>query len=527
MSGDSVHRRNRNSNGIEFIADAPSSIEADLSHRRMFGAETGLAPFPDSAVFDHIGGRAAVNRMVDSLYDRFEADGVIRPFFGRDLSNTRERQKLFFAEWLGGLPGYSESAWGTLYGHHEDLPITRAVAERWLGHLRGALSDTVSDEVEAALILERAQTVARALVNHEGSAPSADPAPSTSKHRSARIASCGVGARVLKRAVLSAQRGKVDELAALVVEIPEVIERPAFAAELLHSATLSGRVQVVEWLLDRGVDVNRPAPLPVGVIGASFELVFFVTPLCAARMKRRSEVSKYLLGRGAREDIFTAAFLGDLQLVRRLLAERPSLAQASDPATDVLTITPIHHAVAGDQLPTLRVLLDHTTDPVRTGGRALRAAAARRNRPMVELLLEHGTDARAVGAGRWVLDPEIAPLLASSGASAGVGISGEESGDWIRISCTGNRGRNDDPTYVAALLRYGARIDQRYNGATPLHYVVKAGFVRTIRLLLDLGADANALDEHGRPPREWLSQAAKSVDRDAVRVALESCSDTR
>jgi hypothetical protein len=105
---------------------------------------------------------------------------------------------------------------------------------------------------------------------------------------------------VLKRAVLSAQRGKVDELAALVVEIPEVIERPAFAAELLHSATLSGRVQVVEWLLDRGVDVNRPAPLPVGVIGASFELVFFVTPLCAARMKRRSEVSKYLLGRGAR-----------------------------------------------------------------------------------------------------------------------------------------------------------------------------------------------------------------------------------
>jgi hypothetical protein len=74
-------------------------------------------------------------------------------------------------------------------------------------------------------------------------------------------------------------------------------------------------------------------------------------------MTRRSEMSTYLLGRGAREDIFTSAFLGDLALVRQLLAERPSLAQVSDPATDVLTITPIHHAVGGDQLPTLRVLL--------------------------------------------------------------------------------------------------------------------------------------------------------------------------
>ena len=77
---------------------------------------------------------------VIALYDRFEDDRVIRPLFGRDLSSGREAQKRFFAEWLGGPPRYSESAWGALYRHHEDLPITRALAERWLGHLRGALS---------------------------------------------------------------------------------------------------------------------------------------------------------------------------------------------------------------------------------------------------------------------------------------------------------------------------------------------------------------------------------------------------
>lgn len=261
--------------------------------------------------------------------------------------------------------------------------------------------------------------------------------------------------------------------------------------------------------------------------GGALELVFFVTPLCAARMTRRPRISALLLGRGAREDVFTAAFLGDLPLLQRLLSERPSLAQVPDPATDVLTLTPIHHAVAGQQVPTLRTVLDHTTEPVRTGARALRAAAERGGREMIELLLEKGADARAVGAGRWVLDPEIAPLLAKAGASAGVGIGGEDSGDWVRISCTGNKGRKDDPAYVAALLRHGARADDRYNGATPLHYVVQAGFAQTIRVLLAHGADTDALDDRGRTPLDWLAQAAKSVDRDAVRDALRKASRPR
>ena len=504
------------------LAVADSLVELDLSHRRMIDPVPGLRPFEDSTVFDRVGGHFMVDRLVDSLYDRFEVDRVLRPVFGRDLSDQRKRQKLFFAEWIGGPPRYSESAWGTLHGHHEDLPITRAIAERWLGHLRDALNDTFPDKSDADVILERARAVALALVNHEDLVSSAERGVGTSRHRSERIASCGVGARTLKQAVLAAQRGKVDELSALVMEVPEVVQRPTFAGRLLQSATLAGRIEIVEWLIDRGVDVNTPAPLHVGTIGTAFELVFFVTPLCGARMRGRSELSTYFLGRGAREDIFTAAFLGDVPLVSQWLDERPSLAQVADPATDVLTITPIHHAVGGDQLSTLRVLLEHITEPIRTGARALRAAAARGNRAMVELLLEHGADAHAVGAGRWVLDPEIASLFAAAGASAGVGISGEGSGEWVRISCTGNQGRKDDPTYVAALLRYGALVHQRYNGATPLHYVVKAGFVETIQILLEHGADQDALDDRGRTPIDWLEQASNSVDRAAVRHVLQT-----
>jgi truncated hemoglobin YjbI/ankyrin repeat protein len=478
----------------------------------------GFRPLKDGSLFERIGGQATVDRLVDLLYDRFEADATIRPFFGRDLSGSRTRQKRFFGEWLGGPPHYSESAWGGLNQHHEDLPVTPAVAERWLDQLSGALGDAVPARDDAALILERARAVALELVNFDQ-----DPFGSTgtSRHRSQQVASCGIGARTVKRAVLLAQRGKLTELAQLVAEIPDLVERAPFAAHLLHSATLAGRIEVVEWLLDYGVDANTPRSLPVGLVGGALELVFFVTPLCAARMTSRSQISAFLLRRGAREDVFTAAFLGDLPQVQRLLSERPSLAQVPDPATDVITITPIHHAVAGHQLSTLRTLLDHTVDPIRTGGRALRAAAERGSREMIELLLEHGTDTCAVGAGRWVLDPDIAPLLASAGASAGLGTGGEDSGDWVRISCTGNQGRKDSPAYVAALLHYGARIDQRYNGATPLHYAVKAGFVKTIQVLLEQGADPQALDDRGRTPLDWLGQAAKSVDRDAVRQVLK------
>ena len=220
---------------------------------------------------------------MDALYDRFQGDRALRPLFGRDLSSQRRRQKLFFAEWLGGPPRYSESAWGALYRHHEDLPITRVLAERWLDHLRGALSDSVPGDSDAAIILERAHAVALALVNLDGPGP-AGQGRGTPKHRSELIASCGVGARTLKQAALSAQRGKVEKLSTLVEEVPDVLERPAFAARVLQDATLAGRGNVVQWLIGRGVDVNRPAPLHVSLVGASFELVFFVTPLCAARM---------------------------------------------------------------------------------------------------------------------------------------------------------------------------------------------------------------------------------------------------
>jgi ankyrin repeat protein len=233
------------------------------------------------------------------------------------------------------------------------------------------------------------------------------------------------------------------------------------------------------------------------------------------------------LAAGAREDIFTAAFLGELTSLTRMLGTDPGLAQASDPALDVLDITPVEHAVAGGQTDALRLILDHVA-PARCGFvRALRGAAAQGSVAMVELLLAAGADATRIGVGRWVLHPQLSALLASRGAAI------DSSGSWIGAACTGNQGRKDDPEYVRALLRHGARATDRRSGdraegatgvralnATALHYAAKAGFLRTIEVLLACGADPAARDSRGRTPLDWLEQAAPSVARAAVRQLL-------
>jgi truncated hemoglobin YjbI len=46
----------------------------------------------------------------------------------------REGQKRFFGEWLGGATVYSEHAHSPLADRHDLVPITGALAKRWLAN---------------------------------------------------------------------------------------------------------------------------------------------------------------------------------------------------------------------------------------------------------------------------------------------------------------------------------------------------------------------------------------------------------
>ncbi|HXQ08426.1 MAG TPA: hypothetical protein VN831_27195, partial [Bradyrhizobium sp.] len=73
-----------------------------MEHRRFLAHPEAHRPFAGGGLFRRIGGYAAVEALIDGLYDRIGADSALRPFFNRDLANEREAQKRFFAEWLGG-----------------------------------------------------------------------------------------------------------------------------------------------------------------------------------------------------------------------------------------------------------------------------------------------------------------------------------------------------------------------------------------------------------------------------------------
>ena len=500
-----------------------------LAHRYLLGQPLDYRPFAGSDLFARVGGQAMVDRLVDLLYDGFEADPALRPLFPRDLTGGRDGQKMFLAQWLGGSHRYAERSYSGLVHRHESVPITRSVAGRWLHHFQQALTRTVAGETDRRAILEQASALAWALVNEEatptGRQPGANARGGPPRRRA--VASCGVEARALSGAARLAQRGDTTGLKAVLDQAPALLAT-TFAARLMQAAALAGRTETVELLVRRGVDVNAPHCLPVALSGRSFEGVIFVTPLCAARLRHRAAAEQLLLRAGARDDVFTAAFLGDLIQLHAFLASDTALGHAFDPAADVLDITPTDHAVAGGQADALRLLLDHVRPPLRGGVRALRGAAGRGDVPMVEMLLAHGADPTTIGVGRWVLHPELAPLLASRGASVG------PSGAWIGACCTGNQGRKDDPDYVRALLRHGARASDRRTGgheratgvealaATGLHYAAKAGFVGTVEVLLQHGADPSARDTRGRTPLDWLEECAPSAAREQVRHLLTS-----
>jgi len=502
-----------------------------LDHRSLLDHAAGFRPFRGTGLFERIGGQPTVDRLVDLLYEGIANDEQLRPLFPPDLADGRSMQKLFFAEWLGGPGRYSEQAHAGLRHRHDGLPITPALASRWLEHFRLAMEATVAAGHDRRTIFAQVRSLAMALVSGQvapagspgrRSRPGGkDPRESRSGNGSRQVAWCGLGARSVARAKDLARRGDATGLGAALAEAPDLL-LPSYAAAIMQAAVLAGRAGIVRMLLDCGVGADHPFYLPVGVTGAAFERVVFVTPLCAARMKRRPAVESLLLAAGAREDVFTSAFLGDLTSLAQMLAADPSLAQATDPAVDVLGITPADHAVAGGQASALRLILDHVGHPHPGRVRALRGAAAQGSLAMAELLLAYGADATRIGAGRWVLHPQLAPLLASRGAVIG------SSGSWIGASCTGNQGRKDDPEYVRALLRHGAGANDRRAGdpdgttgvralnATALHYAAKAGFLRTIEVLIEHGADPDARDNNGRTPLDWLEQAAPSVSRAAV-----------
>lgn len=125
-----------------------------------------------AGLFERMGGREAVERVVREFYDRVEVDAELRPMFPDNLDEGREKQELFLEQWLGGEARYS-----ALYGHprlrmrHFQFVIDQRGAGLWLRHMGEALRAANVGEPEIAEILAGLGPLARHMVNADQDVP--------------------------------------------------------------------------------------------------------------------------------------------------------------------------------------------------------------------------------------------------------------------------------------------------------------------------------------------------------------------
>ncbi len=123
-------------------------------------------------LFERVGGREGVQRIVADFYTRVEEDEGLRPVYPDDLTPGREKLTLFMEQWLGGEPVYSD-----LYGHprlrrrHFPFVIGDRHAGRWLRHMREAMLANGVAVADARVIFERLAPLARHMVNERDDVP--------------------------------------------------------------------------------------------------------------------------------------------------------------------------------------------------------------------------------------------------------------------------------------------------------------------------------------------------------------------
>jgi truncated hemoglobin YjbI len=412
-------------------------------------------PLPVTAgpgLFDALGGRAGVAMIVDGLYDRLERDKELSRLFGSRRQGERNRLKEFFEEFFGGeARGIRDVG---MQRRHLHRLISAEESARWLAHFGSALEQAGVAEGPQAAVMHLLREAAAHLVN--------DGAPRD----------------VLKQAMTSAAKGDVDAVAALVADHPRLIDqRAGDGVTMLWTAARRGRMPLVRWLVGRGADVEIP--------GSAVHMTqVTVSPYCIAVRSRRRQVAQYLRDHGAQVDVFGAAFLGDLDVLRGYITA--GLANAQSPHEDFHPVTPLHHAVDGGSVAAATLLLENGAEASRSGGRLLTSAANQGSVELVRLLIDHGAQARdAESLGPLGTDRTIGELLVARGFNLNVPIRDQETP--LTRACRADKGEH--PATVKALLELGADPNApNAKGRTALSIATGARFSASVELLLAAGA---------------------------------------
>jgi ankyrin repeat protein len=301
-----------------------------------------------------------------------------------------------------------------------------------------------------------------------------------------------------------AVRGDLSVLRPLLDEHPEFLnKRGSHNRTLLWEATRSGRPLTVRWLVERGAEIDA-----TGCYNG--ETLVQITPYCAAVHYGHPDIAEYLLSQGARLDIFRAAFMGEEAIVSSELTAHPERLDAEDPFDPIYYVPLLAFAVAGGRLGVADMLLRRGANVGPYSALLIHLATQASRMDLLELLVAHGADVRAVDTGIYIVASDV-PLmryLLDHGASA----TRQGKNGYTPLLYITRSDKSEAPEKVELLLEYGASVNEAGpKGKTALHSAAAAGHTRVIKLLLAHGASVTSVDQQGHTPLDLARLAGQAA----------------
>ena len=324
----------------------------------------------------------------------------------------------------------------------------------------------------------------------------------------------------LKVVAPAASTGKLPALAAYLEERPEFEHLIGpHGRTLLWEAARKGKQDVVEFLAERGADLNAWGCY-------HRETTVEVSPWCIATLRKKRKTADWLAERATSWDVFSASRIGDLERVQSFVEEDPACVEREyvrKHRWNPYSARPIENAVAGGHLDIVRFLLEHGAQLHDRGGRLVRWAVWSESEELVELLIEAGADPLEAGLCDWATDPQWRAFAKRHAIPIDVDAPDNNGFPPIVDEARGNHNAPDEPARIQELLDLGANVNVRdHKGKTALHRAAQAGFIEITKLLLAEGAELEARDLKEETP---LFDAVRAGRPEALALLIENGAD--